>query len=120
MVMIFGFAGQFDKAIAMIEVMPSSNYLAVWIALLGSCRKWGNVKLGKLAFHQAIQLDDNIAAAYIVMANIYSEAGMQEDAEKVKAMTVNIAPWQKPGMSILVDVNGNLQSFSIGKVRMYI
>ena len=86
-----GFAGQFDKAIAMIEVMPSSNYLAVWIALLGSCRKWGNVKLGTLAFDQALQVDTSCASAYVLMTDIFASVGMQDDAEKVEAMRVKYA-----------------------------
>ena len=66
--------------------MPSSDYLPVWLALLGACRKWANVKLGKLAFNQAVQLDNGYSAAYILMANIFAAAGMKEDAEMVEAM----------------------------------
>ena len=58
----------------------------VWLALLGACKKWGNVKLGKLAFDQAVQQDHSYSAAYTLMASIFEAAGMQEDAELVEAM----------------------------------
>ena len=56
MMMAFGTAGHLDKAISVIKAMPS-DYPAVWFALLGPCRKGGNVNLGQLAFDQALQLD---------------------------------------------------------------
>jgi Tfp pilus assembly protein PilF len=42
------------------------------------------VLLGRLAFDKAIQLDNSVASAYVLMANIYATAGMQEDAEKIE------------------------------------
>ena len=92
MVMIFGFAGQFDKAMSVIKIMPSSDHVEIWLALLDACRRWGNVKLGTLAFDQIIQINNNCASAYIIIANIFAAAGMQEDAEKVKAMRLKYAP----------------------------
>jgi pentatricopeptide repeat protein len=92
MVMLFGSAGHFDKAMSIIQKIPSSRDPSVWLLLLGSCKKWGNVKLGRLAFDSAIALDDTLAAAYILMSSIYSAAGMQDDAQKVKeAMKVKNA-----------------------------
>ena len=55
---------------------------------MGACRKWGNVKLGRLAFDQAIQLNNQLAASYTLMADIYGAAGLLEDAQKVEAMRV--------------------------------
>jgi pentatricopeptide repeat protein len=86
MVAIFGFSGYFDKAVSVMKVMPSSDYLPVWLALLGACRKWANVKLGKLVFDQAIQLDSGYSAIYDLMAEIFAAAGMLEDAERVEDM----------------------------------
>ena len=91
MVMIFGFAGQFDKATSQIKKMPCPDYPAVWHVLLGSCRKWTNVKLGKLVFDQTIQLDNTCASAYILMANMFAALGMQEEAENIEALRLKSA-----------------------------
>ena len=88
MVLVFGCAGHFDKVISVIEMMPSFYDCSLWLALLCACKKWGNVKLGRHAFDQAIQMSDNLAAAYVHMGSIYADAGMQEDMEKVQAMQV--------------------------------
>jgi pentatricopeptide repeat protein len=86
MVAIFGVSGQFDKAISVIQTMPSSGDPSVWLTLLASCRKWGNVGLGSLAFHQIIQMDSKLPAAFVLMASVFAVVGMQEDAEKVLSM----------------------------------
>jgi pentatricopeptide repeat protein len=89
MVDLFGRAGHFDKAMAMLKRMPLSNYAPAWRSLLGACRKWANVKLGRLAFDEVVQLDSNNPAIYIAMANIYTAAGMKADAEKIEAMKID-------------------------------
>ena len=84
MVVVFGCGGQFDKAISMIKAMPFFEYLAIGISLLGACRKWGNVKLVRLSFDQAMQVDNNGATTYVCMADIFGSAGMLEDEKNLK------------------------------------
>jgi pentatricopeptide repeat protein len=91
MVVVFGCAGHFDRAMTMIKAMPSAEYVAVWVALLGACEKWVNLKLGKLAFDQVLQLDNTCVEAYVLMATLFSASGMQEDADNVEAMRVKYA-----------------------------
>ena len=86
MVELFGRAGDFDKAMEVIRKMPSCDYPVIWRTILGACKKWGNVKLGKLAFDQSIQVDNTCASAYVLMAEIFAAAGMREDAQKVEYM----------------------------------
>ena len=86
MVVVFGCAGQFEKVMSVIKMMPTQDYPPVWIALLSACRRWGNVKLGRLAFDHLMQLDDRCAVAYTLMANIYGASGMEEDVAKIEAM----------------------------------
>ena len=86
MVSVFGCVGYFDQAMSVIKVMPCSDHPAVWVALLCACKRWGNVRLGKVAFDQVVQLDDGCAGAYALMATIFSDAGMQEDARQVESM----------------------------------
>ena len=107
MVIIYGCAGHFDNAVSLINASAASEYPVIWLALLGSCQKWGNVKLGRLAFDQAVQLDNTCSAAYVLMAKIFTGAGMQEDAEKVEAMRLKYATW-KEGNCESVDTSGDI------------
>ncbi|KAH7297887.1 hypothetical protein KP509_25G017200 [Ceratopteris richardii] len=86
MVDIFGRAGDLEKAMATIRKMPSSDHLPAWFALMGACKKWGDVKLGKEAFENVVQIDEKATAAYLFMRDIYAAAGMQEDARMIESL----------------------------------
>eukprot|EP00250_Pteridium_aquilinum_P014476 c22016_g2_i1 orf=39-506(+) len=104
MIDLFGRAGHLDKAVAVIIEMSISANLTLWTTLLSACRKWGNPKLGRLAFDHAIQLDEKDGAAYICMNNIYAAAGMQEDADKIEAMRVKKQAWSlDEGGAIMIE-----------------
>ena len=68
-------------AISVIKEMPFFEYLAIWSLLLGACRKWGNEKLGRLSFDQAIQLHNNGMTAYVLTYDIFGSVGILEDAK---------------------------------------
>ena len=72
-------AGCFDKALVMIEDMPFSADQKVLHTLLSACQRWENVKLGRIAFEHAMQLDDKDAVAYISMCNICAAAELKMD-----------------------------------------
>ena len=80
MVDLFSRSGYFDKAINVIERVPPCDRLQVWMALLGACRNWANVELGRFAFDQSMQLDETHDAAYVCMSNTYAAAGMRDEA----------------------------------------
>lgn len=91
MVDVFGRAGDLENAMEMIRKMPSSGHLPAWFALLGACKKWGDVKLGREAFENATRIDEKAAVAYLFMRDIYAAAGMQEDAEMIESMRLEKA-----------------------------
>jgi pentatricopeptide repeat protein len=85
MIIISGSGGDFEKAVSVIQSMPGLDHSAIWLSLLGACRKWGNLKLGKLAFDQAVRVDGSCGASYVLMADLYLDAGLRSDAVKIKA-----------------------------------
>ena len=108
MVVVFGCGGQFDKAISMIKAMPFFEYSAIGISLLGACRKWGNVKLGRLSFDQAIQLDNNGATTYVCMLAIFGSASMLEDEFFFENMIrIKHDSWRKQEYEHAMDVYVN-------------
>ena len=93
MIDLLGRAGLVNKAIAMLDNVPSRLNSSFWHTILGACQKWVNVRLGKFAFEKAIQLDNTNMTAYICMANIYKASGMHECAKSIEIMRLNnIAP----------------------------
>ncbi|KAH7294405.1 hypothetical protein KP509_28G069900 [Ceratopteris richardii] len=78
---LFARAGHINKAVAMIEKMPSSTYPTVWAALLGACRKWGDMNIARWAFLHAIEISAGDAPLYVCMYNIYTARDTQEDTK---------------------------------------
>jgi pentatricopeptide repeat protein len=81
MVDLLGRAGIIDKATELIDEMPVNPDMAVWLILLGACRKWNDVGLGRYAFEHAVQLYEGDSTAYVCMSNIYMNASMQGEAQ---------------------------------------
>ena len=87
---LLGRAGHIDKAIGMTKKMPFHPGIVVWHTILGACRKWSNIELGRYAFERAIQLDDKDVSVYVCMCNIYVDASMEEEAMAIDAMRVRV------------------------------
>ncbi|KAH7302481.1 hypothetical protein KP509_23G075200 [Ceratopteris richardii] len=89
MIDLFGRAGHIEKAIHLVQQIPLSDSYNIWLSILGACQKYGDVHIGRWVFEQAILADENNGLAYILMANIYAAAGMQEDAMIIEAMRMS-------------------------------
>jgi pentatricopeptide repeat protein len=72
--------GDLERAEEVLSRMPMQPDLALWLCLLAACRKHGNVELGKRVFDRAVSMQPDKAAAYVMMSNIYNDAGVFWDA----------------------------------------
>jgi pentatricopeptide repeat protein len=101
LVVAYGGAGLFDKAMAVIKAMPSSDSPDVWLALLGCCKNWGKLELGSHAFEEAVRAENGCGgAASILMAKMFAAAGMHEDAERLNAMRLKL---KEHTISVCID-----------------
>jgi pentatricopeptide repeat protein len=96
-------AGQLDIAVGVMKRMPSYPNVALWLTVLGACKKWGNVELAREAFEQAVLLDEKEISAYVSMYNIYVEFGLQADADKVEAMRLDQAKADDAPVAMYLD-----------------
>ncbi|KAI5082665.1 hypothetical protein GOP47_0002408 [Adiantum capillus-veneris] len=85
MVNLFGHVGQFGRVMEVLEKICFSADVSMWFALMQSCQKWGNVKVGRLAFEHALRLNKDTILAYVYMCNIYAAVGMHEEARRLLA-----------------------------------
>ncbi|KAH7443757.1 hypothetical protein KP509_02G049700 [Ceratopteris richardii] len=69
-------AGQFNMAICIIQTVPQADHLLLWSVMMGACRKWSDVELGKQVFEHAIMLDEERRAAYICLDHLYSASDL--------------------------------------------
>jgi pentatricopeptide repeat protein len=52
---LYGRTGELESVLAMMKKLPFCPSLAMWQALMHSCRKWGNEELGKQSFQTAMK-----------------------------------------------------------------
>ncbi|KZV26150.1 pentatricopeptide repeat-containing protein [Dorcoceras hygrometricum] len=77
-------AGRLSQALKFVEEMPIEPSAKVWGALLSGASEFGDVELGKFVFDHLMELEPDNPSNYIIMANLYSDSGRWEEAEKVR------------------------------------
>lgn len=84
MVNLLGRAGDFRHIEGLLGQMAMEANLTIWLCLLGACRLHGNLVIAMEAFEQAVRLQPKRATAYVLMSNIYGDAGMHKCADEVE------------------------------------
>ncbi|XP_027344007.1 pentatricopeptide repeat-containing protein At5g40410, mitochondrial [Abrus precatorius] len=105
MVDLLGRCGLLNDAHEMIKNMPLEPNSGVWGALLGACRVYRNINLGKEAAENLIALDPSDPRNYIMLSNIYSAAGLWSDAAKMRALMKTKVLTRNPGCSFIEHEN---------------
>ncbi|XP_020590182.1 pentatricopeptide repeat-containing protein At3g46790, chloroplastic isoform X2 [Phalaenopsis equestris] len=86
MVDLLGRAGRLDEAAKIIEKMEMEPGPTVWGSLLGACRIHGNTELAEKACSHLFELEPWNAGNYILLADIYAEAKLWEEVNRVKKL----------------------------------
>jgi pentatricopeptide repeat protein len=73
---LYGRAGLFAEAVAMIGRVPQPDRLPLWLVFLAACYRCINLEPGRLAFEHILQLDDRCTSAHVCMANMYASRSM--------------------------------------------
>ncbi|XP_078444177.1 pentatricopeptide repeat (PPR) superfamily protein [Wolffia australiana] len=107
---LLGRAGRLGEAWRLIGSMPVRPDAAVWGALLGACKIHRDVATAELAFGHVAALEPWNVGYYVLMANIYAEAGALGGAARVRAMARGQGLRKDPGMSH-VEILGRVHGF---------
>ncbi|KAH0468020.1 hypothetical protein IEQ34_003053 [Dendrobium chrysotoxum] len=86
MVVLYGRAGNLNKAFDFVREMPLQPSKFLWGSLLSSCKKHKNRELGELEVKRALLFDQFDVGNYVLLCRIYAEVGRWEDAVKVRLM----------------------------------
>eukprot|EP01018_Ginkgo_biloba_P008463 Gb_26310 [translate_table: standard] len=113
MVDLLGRAGHLDEAHNFINEMPIKPDAAVWGSLLGACRIHNNIELAEHVAERLFESDDKKAAHYVLLSNIYAEAGRWDDVENLRNMMKHRSVKKIPGCS-WIEVNNKVYAFLIG------
>lgn len=113
MVDLLGRAGYFTHVQDLLATMPMQPSLSMWLCLLGACRKHGKVLLGQQFFKSALLIEPEDAAAYVLMASIYAQAGQWELVNNVHDLRKKAGAWKSPGQSWIRHQQG-VTTFTVG------
>lgn len=114
MVDILARAGLMEEAVDMIKSMPVEPDANIWGSLLGACRLHENIELGCWAADHLFKLKPEHPGYYILLSNMYAEAGRWDEADKVRELMKSRGVKKKPGCS-WVQIRGQVQGFAVGE-----
>ncbi|OVA13506.1 Pentatricopeptide repeat [Macleaya cordata] len=112
MVDMLGRAGRLDEAKMFIESMPADPDPSVWGALLGACRKYGNLEMGREVAERLFEIEPNNPGNYVLLSNIYTRYGMLEEANEVRKMMGLNGVRKEPGCS-WIDIKNTTYVFTV-------
>ncbi|XP_057854001.2 pentatricopeptide repeat-containing protein At1g11290, chloroplastic-like [Cryptomeria japonica] len=110
MVDLLGRAGHLEEAYNFIQNMPTEPNAIVWGALLGACRIHSNVELGVTAAKHLFEMEPENTGNYILLSNIYAEAGRWDGVAKIRTMMRDGDLKKKPGCS-WIEVKNRFHTF---------
>ncbi|KAK7410346.1 hypothetical protein VNO78_01060 [Psophocarpus tetragonolobus] len=84
MVDLLGRGGRIKEAKDLIDTMPLKPNVGIWQTLLSACRMHGDMEMGKQVGEILLRLDGNNPANYVMMSNIYVDAGYWKESEKIR------------------------------------
>ncbi|KAL5549410.1 hypothetical protein UlMin_004641 [Ulmus minor] len=113
MVDLLSRAGLLQEAYEFILNMPIKPNGVVWGALLGGCKVHKNILLAEEAIKHLSELDPLNDGYYVVLSNIYAEAGRWEDTIRVRKMMRDRGVKKTPGCSS-ITVDGIVHEFVAG------
>ncbi|KAL5983856.1 hypothetical protein ACLOJK_017952 [Asimina triloba] len=114
------FVGRLDEAYQLIvNHLPdkASDAALMWAALLSAARNHKRVDLAVEAGKKLIEMNENVATAYVVMSNAYASAGQWEEVRDLRSTMKRHGVHKEPGCS-WVEVKNATYKFYAGEISM--
>ncbi|XP_047310427.1 pentatricopeptide repeat-containing protein At1g20230-like [Impatiens glandulifera] len=118
MIDVLGRAGHLDEAYRLIQTMPMEPTVGAWGALLGACRTYKNVDLGRVVAEELFAIEPKNAGNYALLTNIFSNAKLWEDAAETRKLMRERGIRKEAGCS-WIRVKNKVYSFVAGEKRDY-
>lgn len=85
----------------------------MWRALLGSCRIHRDIERGACVAKRIMELEPDASASYVIMYNMYLDAGRQSLATKIRDLMKDRGVKKEPGLS-WIEIGASVHSFVAG------
>ncbi|KAL4589766.1 hypothetical protein LXL04_002676 [Taraxacum kok-saghyz] len=84
MVDVYGRAGRLEAAAEVAGMIPGGSGVAVMQSLLGSCKVYGEVEMGRRVAEVLMKMEPRESGAYVLMSNIYAERGEWGEVARIR------------------------------------
>ncbi|TYH37296.1 hypothetical protein ES332_D12G029900v1 [Gossypium tomentosum] len=106
-------AGRLVEAKEFIKKIPMQPGPSIWGALLAACRKSRNLEIAEIAAKELFVLEPENSCNYILLSNMYAEAGMWKEVDKLRARLKCEGIKKNPGCS-WIEIKGKAHLFLSG------
>lgn len=110
---LLGRAGRIKEALDVVERMPMKPTGSIWGSLLNSCRLQGNVSLAEFAAKELFELEPTNPGNHVMLSNIYANAGMWNDVNRVRELMKHRGIKKDAGCS-WVQIRNRIHTFLAG------
>lgn len=107
---LLGRAGRLMEAMDLVDKMPMQAGPSIWGALLSACRNRQNLEIAETAARNLFILEPDNSGNYVLLSNIYAEAGMWKEADNLRVVLKSQGMKKSPGCS-WIEVNGKSHLF---------
>lgn len=111
---LLGRGGRLEEATGVIETMPFEPDSMICKTLLNACNLHGNVALGEDMARRCLELDPSDPAIYLLLANLYDNAGLSDFGEKTRRLMKERGLRRSPGQCWM-EIRSKICHFSTGE-----
>ncbi|KAD0741465.1 hypothetical protein R6Q59_016121 [Mikania micrantha] len=112
MVDLLGRAGLLKEAEELILNMPEEPDDVVLKALLGACKKHGNLEIGERVGQRLLETDPEDGAPYVALSNIYASLAYWDKVIETRLMMKQNEVKKDPGCS-WIEIDGAIHEFVV-------
>ncbi|KAK3016280.1 hypothetical protein RJ639_007352 [Escallonia herrerae] len=105
--------GRIDDAYAFVKRMPIEADANVWGTLLGACRNYHEVELGRAVADHLFKVETNNIGNYVVMSNLYAANAKWDGVMEMRRL-MRARDLKKPAGCSWVEVEGKKNVFIAG------
>lgn len=109
---LLGRAGLLEKAEKLILEMPMKPDDVILKALLGACKKHGNIRIGNRVARLLMEMVPHDSGAYVALSNMYASLENWEGVSEVRMRMKEMEIKKDPGCS-WIELDGTIHEFFV-------
>ncbi|XP_037442624.1 pentatricopeptide repeat-containing protein At3g49170, chloroplastic-like [Triticum dicoccoides] len=113
MVDLLARSGLVQEALEFINEMPCKADALIWKTLLGACRTYDNIEIGKIAANHVIDLEPRDPAPYVLLSNLYARGGLWDEVARIRSLMRHKNLSKETGLSWM-HVGNTIHEFRAG------